>query len=69
MTFSDVDIDLKKELKKCKSMEDLIGKNGLLQRLIGGMVEEILQREMDHTLSMRNTLLKDRTNIPNPSEV
>ena len=50
-------------------MEDLIGKNGLLQRLIGGMVEEILQREMDHTLSMRNTLLKDRTNIPNPSEV
>ncbi len=34
------------ELKKCKTMDDLIGKNGLLQKLIGGMVEQLLEQEM-----------------------
>lgn len=50
MDFSESDIDLKKELKKCKSMDDLLGKNGLLQRLIGGLVEEVLEQEMEEHL-------------------
>ena len=44
------DFDLKAELAKCKTAEDLTGKNGLLQRLIGGMLEQLLQTEMDEHL-------------------
>lgn len=50
MKFSEYDIDLNQELKKCKSMDDLIGKNGLVQNLIGGMVEQILEQEMEEHL-------------------
>lgn len=44
------DFDLKAELKKCKTADDLTGKNGLLQRLIGGMLEHLLQNEMNEHL-------------------
>lgn len=47
MKFHSEKIDLNKELSKCKTMDDLCGKNGLLQRLIGGMVEQMLEKEMD----------------------
>ena len=42
--------DLQTELKKCKTMEDLTGKNGLFQKLVGGLVEQMLQQEMDEHL-------------------
>ena len=38
--------DLEKELDKCETMEDLTGQNGLIQKLIGGMVEKMLEKEM-----------------------
>jgi len=44
------DSDLKAELKKCKTTDDLTVKNGLLQRLVGGMLEQLLQNEMDEHL-------------------
>ena len=44
------DIDLKKELKKCSSMEDLVGKNGLMQRLFGGIIQQFLEAEMEEHL-------------------
>lgn len=44
------DFDLKTELKKCKTADDIIGKEGLLQRLVGGMLEQLLQNEMDEHL-------------------
>lgn len=44
------DFDLKTELAKCKTTDDLTGKNGLLQKLIGGMLEQLLQNEMDEHL-------------------
>jgi putative transposase len=44
------DIDLKKELSKCKSMEDLVGKNGLMQRLFGGIIQQFLEAEMEDHL-------------------
>jgi putative transposase len=50
MNFKESDIDLNKELKKCKSMDDLLGKNGLIQRLVGGMVEKMLDQEMEQHL-------------------
>jgi putative transposase len=49
MTISK-DFDLKTELSKCKSMDDLKGKNGLFQRLVGGMLEQLLENEMDEHL-------------------
>ena len=39
--------DLEKELYKCETMEDLTGQNGLIQKLIGGMVEKMLEKEME----------------------
>ena len=44
------DFDLKTELKKCKTADDLTGKNGLLQKLIGNMLEELLENEMNEHL-------------------
>lgn len=42
--------DLQAELSKCKTAEDLTGKNGLVQRLIGKMLEQMLLKEMDEHL-------------------
>lgn len=42
--------DLQAELAKCRTAEDLTGKNGLVQRLIGGLLEQMLQKEMDEHL-------------------
>lgn len=54
--------DLEVELAKCKTADDLTGKNGLVQRLIGSMLEKLLQNEMDehlgyekHSLSGHNS--------------
>ena len=44
------DIDLKKELNKCDSMEDLVGKNGLMQRLFGNIIQQFLEAEMEEHL-------------------
>jgi putative transposase len=41
------EFDLKKELSKCNSMEDLIGKNGLMQRLFGNIIQQFLEAEME----------------------
>ena len=38
--------DLDAELKHCKTMEDLTGKNGLVQKLVGKMIEKMLEQEM-----------------------
>jgi transposase-like protein len=47
MKSSNLQIDFGPELSKCKTMEDLCGKNGLVQRLIGNMVEQLLEKEMN----------------------
>lgn len=44
------DINLKDELAKCRDMNDIIGKNGLMQRLFGGIIEQFLDVEMDEHL-------------------
>ena len=50
--------DLQAELAKCKTADDLTGKNGLVQKLIGNMLERLLQKEMDRTVGVS----KDRSN-------
>ena len=44
------DMDFNKELSKCKNMEDLVGKNGLMQRLFGGVIQQFLEAEMEEHL-------------------
>lgn len=44
------DIDLKAEIKKCKTMEDVVGKNGLMQRILGGVMQQLLEAEMEEHL-------------------
>ena len=44
------DFDLKAEVKKCKTMEDVVGKNGLMQRLLKGVMQEMLEGEMEELL-------------------
>lgn len=45
-----IGFNLDEELKKCRSIDDLMGKNGLLQRLIGPMVERLLEAELEEEL-------------------
>jgi putative transposase len=42
--------DFNAEFKKCKTAEDLMGKNGLLQRLVGPLLSEMLKAEMNQHL-------------------
>jgi transposase-like protein len=44
------DFDLKTELAKCKTTSDLTGKNGLIQKLLGNMITQMLETEMDEHL-------------------
>ncbi|MBU3130802.1 IS256 family transposase, partial [Clostridium tagluense] len=44
------DFDLKAEVKKCKTMEDVVGKNGLMQRLLKGVMQQMLEGEMEELL-------------------
>ena len=43
-------INLDEELKKCKTIDDLTGKDGLIQRLLGGMIERVLEGEIEDYL-------------------
>ena len=44
------DIDYHEEVKKCKTMEDVVGKNGLMQRLLKDAMQQLLEAEMDEHL-------------------
>ena len=46
----DINFDYTEEVKKCKTIDDVIGKNGLVQRLIKDVLENILEVEMGEHL-------------------
>ncbi len=50
--------DFEEELDKCATMEDLTGQNGLIQKLIGGMVEKMLEKEMEGHLGYEEHAIK-----------
>jgi putative transposase len=56
------EIDLNKELKKCKSMEDLVGKNGLMQRLFGNIIQQFMEAEMEEHLGREKYERSDSDN-------
>ncbi|MDB3084418.1 IS256 family transposase, partial [Clostridioides difficile] len=40
------DVDYQTEVKKCKTMEDVVGKNGLMQKLFKDVIQQLLDAEM-----------------------
>ncbi len=60
MSFPTDKIDLNKELAKCKTMDDLCGKDGLMQRLLGSMIENMLQKEMDEQIGYQKHSIEGR---------
>lgn len=44
--MSDTAINYQEEIKKCKSMEDVVGKNGLMQKLLKDVMQNLLEAEM-----------------------
>ena len=45
-----INFDYYEEVKKCKSIDDVMGKNGLIQRLVKDVLENILEAEMQEHL-------------------
>ena len=43
-------IDYKAEIKKCKTMDDVVGKNGLMQKLLKDVIQQLLEAEMEEHL-------------------
>ena len=43
-------IDYESEIKKCKTLEDVTGKNGLLQKLFKDVMQQLLEAEMEETI-------------------
>ena len=44
------DLDYQAEVKKCKTMEDVVGKNGLMQKLFKDIIQQLLEAEMEEHL-------------------
>lgn len=44
------DIDYQAEVKKCKTMEDIVGKDGLMQKLFKDVMQQLLEAEMEEHL-------------------
>ena len=42
--------NFEEEVAKCRTMDDLCGKDGLMQRMLGGLIEKILEQEMNEHL-------------------
>ena len=47
---TDANFNYNEEVKKCKTIDDVLGKNGLVQRLVKDVLENILEVEMDEHL-------------------
>lgn len=47
---NDINFDYNSEIKKCKTIDDVLGKNGLVQRLVKDVLENILEAEIDEHL-------------------
>ena len=42
------DLDYQAEVRKCKTMEDVVGKNGLMQKLFKDIIQQLLEAEMEN---------------------
>ena len=58
------DLDYQAEVKKCKTMEDVVGKNGLMQKLFKDIIQQLLEAEMEEHLGRER---HERSNETNPN--
>ena len=56
--------DLQNEIKKCKTMDDLTGKGGLLQKLLKDVIQNMLEAEMSEHLG-RNKYEREDEDVDN----
>ena len=54
--------DYEKELSRCKTLEDITGKNGLVQRIVKDAIETILQKEFNQHLENTSAYRNGYTN-------
>jgi len=57
----DTNFDYNEEIKKCKTIDDVMGKNGLIQKLVKDVLENILESEMEEHLG-RNKYERTESN-------
>ncbi len=43
-------INYQEEIKKCKTMDDVMGKNGLMQKLLKDVIQNLLEAEISEHL-------------------
>ena len=53
--MNQTNFNYEEELSKCNSMQDITGKNGLVQKIIKNAMETILQNEFNNFLNQGNT--------------
>ena len=67
---NDINFDYNTEVKKCKTIDDVLGKNGLVQKLVKDVLENIFEAEMDEHLGRdkyqrQNDILSQERNYRN----
>ena len=60
------DLDYQAEVRKCKTMEDVVGKNGLMQKLFKDIIQQLLEAEMQEHLGRERHERSNETNPNNP---
>lgn len=58
------DLDYQAEVRKCKTMEYVVGKNGLMQKLFKDIIQQLLEAEMEEHLGRER---HERSNEANPN--
>ena len=56
------DLDYQAEVRKCKTMEDVVGKNGLMQKLFKDVIQQLLEAEMEEHLGREKYERSNETN-------
>lgn len=69
MMVNSTKFNYEEELSKCKSMQDITGQNGLVQKIIKNAMETILQNEFNNFLNQSNDLSKNYRNGYNKKNV
>lgn len=69
MMVNSTKFNYEEELSKCKSMQDITGQNGLVQKIIKNAMETMLQNEFNNFLNQSNDLSKNYRNGYNKKNV
>lgn len=56
------DVDYQSEVKKCNTMEAVVGKNGLIQKLFKQVMQQLLEAEMEEHLGREKYERSDENN-------